>query len=67
LGDGRGVSEFFPVLAYQAGAGAEINQRGRQKRPSSDVSGNADSDTGYLSREDRDDGGQARCHRFGLD
>jgi kumamolisin len=51
---GGGVSEFFPLPAFQASAGVprSLNPRGKVGRGVPDVSGNADSDTGYLVRVD---------------
>jgi kumamolisin len=51
---GGGVSEFFPLPAYQAGAGVptSINPGGKTGRGVPDICGNADSDTGYLIRVD---------------
>src|SRR5262249_4210819 len=51
---GGGVSEFFPVPAYQANAGVpkSINPGGARGRGVPDVCGNADGDTGYLVRVD---------------
>ena len=51
---GGGVSEFFPVPAYQAHVGVpkSINPGGKTGRGVPDISGNADSNTGYLIRVD---------------
>lgn len=51
---GGGVSEFFPVPAYQANVGVPkaINPGGKKGRGVPDICGNADIDTGYLIRVD---------------
>jgi kumamolisin len=51
---GGGVSEFFPLPSFQSGAGVpkSINAGGTVGRGVPDISGNADSDTGYITRVD---------------
>jgi kumamolisin len=51
---GGGVSEKFPVPAYQKTSGVpkSLNTGGKKGRGVPDVSGNADSQTGYITRVD---------------
>ena len=51
---GGGVSQFFPLPAYQKKVGVpkSINAGGKAGRGVPDICGNADSDTGYLIRVD---------------
>lgn len=51
---GGGVSEFFPLPAYQKKAGVpkSINPGGKKGRGIPDISGNADGETGYICRVD---------------
>ena len=54
---GGGVSEVFPVPQYQKKARVPkcLNQGGKKGRGVPDVSGNADSETGYITRVDGQD------------
>ncbi len=54
---GGGVSEFFPLPAYQKSVGVpkSINPGGKVGRGVPDVSGNADSNTGFIIRVDGSD------------
>ena len=49
---GGGVSDFFPVLAYQSHAGVPPSETGEQGRGVPDVAGDADPQTGYVVRVD---------------
>ncbi len=54
---GGGVSEFFPLPAYQNNAGvpASVNPGGHKGRGVPDVAGDADPQTGYVVRVDGQD------------